>query len=309
MALFVAAVLLAGAAAAADSSLDEVVVTGARTGPPLWQVRGTAPAATVWILGTVSPLPAGMTWRAGDVLRVLASADSVLLAKPREITLPRAFWMLLTQRDLLMLPGGKTLADALPADLYARFCAERTRYGQGPRKWERYRPLIAGALLEEVALEAHGLSQRLDASLAVRRLAHEHHVAIDEVKIPAAPDLLAALRGIDAGTESECLAAIVATVADGIPLLRERALAWSRGDLEKLRALPASSEATCATLVAADTRAGNLLALTRHEWLEKLESHLRAGGSAIAVVEMDLLLGDSGLMAALRADGFSVVDP
>ncbi len=307
--MLAAAVLVAGRVAAADPGLDEVVVTGARTGPPLWQVQGSSPAATVWILGTVSPLPAGMTWRAGDVLRVLASADSVLLAKPREITLPRAFWMLLTQRDMLLLSGGKTLADVLPPDLYVRFAAERTLYGQGPRKWERYRPLVAGALLEEAALERHGLSQRLDVSLAVRRLAHEHRVAVDEVQIPAAPDLLAALRSIDAGTENECLAAIVATVADGIPLESERALAWSRGDLDALRALPASSEATCAALLAADTRAGGLLALTRREWLDKLESHLRRGGSAIAVVEMDLLLGDAGLLAALRADGFRVVDP
>jgi uncharacterized protein YbaP (TraB family) len=308
VALMCAAVLFAAKVAAADVELDEVIVTGARTGPPLWQVHGSPPA-TLWILGTTSPLPAGMSWRAGDVLKVLATADSVLLAKPQQITLPRAFWMLLTQRDLLQLRGGKTLADVLPADLYARFSAERAQYGRGPREWEHDRPLIAGALLEDAAFQRHGLSERLDVSLAVRRLSHEHHVAIDEVKIPAATDLLAALRNIDPETENECLASMVATVADGIPLLTERALAWSRGDLEQLRKLPASSEAICAGLLPADTRAGGLLAATRREWLQHLESHLRSGGTSLAVVEMDLLLGDGGLLAALEADGFSVAYP
>jgi uncharacterized protein YbaP (TraB family) len=306
--LLMGVALLARRFAAADVPLDAVVVQGERTGPPLWRVERDN-AATVWILGTVSPLPEGLTWRAGEVQRLLGTADAVLLAKPLQITLPRAFWMLLTQRDVLLLGGGRTLADVLPPDLYARFSAERTQYGLGSQKWEHDRPLIAGALLEDAAFERHGLSQHLDVSLAVRRLGREHHVAIEEVKVPAAPDLLAALRSIDPAAENRCLAAMVATVADGIPLLGERALAWSRGDVERLRALPASTEATCAGFLTADTRAGGLLALTHREWLGSLESHLRGGGTAIAVVEVDLLLGKDGLLAALEADGFHVEGP
>jgi uncharacterized protein YbaP (TraB family) len=303
-----AAPLGAGRPAVAQVALDEVVVSGERPGPPLWHVYGET-RGTVAILGTVSPLPAGLRWRAGEVLGVLAGADAVLLAKPLQITLPRAFWMLLTQRDVLLLQGGRTLADVLPPELYARFSAQRAAYGLGPHEWDRYRPVIAGALLEDAAFERHGLSQRLDVSLAVRRLAREHHVASEEVRVPDAPDLLRALRGIDPAVEDRCLEAQLATVADGIPPLEERARAWSRGDVEAIRALPASPQATCAGLLAADTSAGELLAQTRREWLRSLEAHLRAGGSALAVVEMDLLLGPDGLLAALRADGFRVEGP
>jgi hypothetical protein len=60
--------------------MDEVVVTGERTGPGMWRVhRG---AAQVWILGSMSPLPKGITWRATQVEQVLDSANEVLVQKP-----------------------------------------------------------------------------------------------------------------------------------------------------------------------------------------------------------------------------------
>ena len=84
--------------------MDEVVVTGERAGPGLWHVhRGTA---QLWILGTVTPLPKNMTWRSKQLEQVLDGTDQVLVRKPYEIGIARALWLLLTQRDLIMVGGG-----------------------------------------------------------------------------------------------------------------------------------------------------------------------------------------------------------
>src|SRR5271167_889762 len=124
--LFIAANLLAGSWTSAPSraeeappqQLDEVVVTGERTGPGMWHVhRGSA---HLWILGSISPLPKGITWRSKQVEQVLGTTNMVLVRKPLEIGIVRILWLLLTERDVLMVGGGKRLRDVMPANLHER---------------------------------------------------------------------------------------------------------------------------------------------------------------------------------------------
>ncbi len=56
--------------------LDAVVVAGAQPGPGMWKVsKGDH---VLWILGTVSPLPGGIEWKADEVCEVLEQADEIL---------------------------------------------------------------------------------------------------------------------------------------------------------------------------------------------------------------------------------------
>src|SRR5271167_4478381 len=160
--LFIAACLLAGnwpsrarGADQASTQLDELVVTGERTGPGMWHVhRGNA---QLWILGSITPLPKGITWRSKQVEQVLDSTNLVLVPKPLEIGIVRILWLLITERKVLMVHGGKRLKDVLPADLYARFALQRAKYTNDRDKWERFRPIIASAFLQQVAFHQVGL--------------------------------------------------------------------------------------------------------------------------------------------------------
>src|SRR5277367_5564845 len=110
--------------------MEDVVVTGERPGPGMWHVhRG---AAHVWILGSMSPLPKGITWRSKQVKRLLDSTGQVLVQKPFELGIVRILWLLITEHKVLMVGGGKRLKDVMPADLYARFAVLRTKYGEDP---------------------------------------------------------------------------------------------------------------------------------------------------------------------------------
>jgi hypothetical protein len=96
--------------------MDEVVVTGERTGPGMWHVHHGA--ANLWILGSMSPLPKGITWRSKQFEQLLATTSQVVIPKPFDIGIARILWLLITQRDVLMVRGGKgTLACATPAML------------------------------------------------------------------------------------------------------------------------------------------------------------------------------------------------
>ena len=64
------------AAARPETTLQTVLVRGHQPGPGLWRVsKGDH---TLWILGTLGPLPAGMTWQSGEVEATIAASQQVL---------------------------------------------------------------------------------------------------------------------------------------------------------------------------------------------------------------------------------------
>jgi uncharacterized protein YbaP (TraB family) len=296
------------AAGGAPPILDEVVVTGERAGPGLWHVRGQQGEA--WILGTVSPLPRGITWRSRQVEQILGTTNAVIVSKPIDIGIFRILWLFITQRDLLLVHGGKTVNDVMPPALYARFALLRSRYSDEPDQWSRYRPIIATAFLERAALHQAGLSARLDIGNEVRALARKHDVRIEELKVAGLRDFLDALKTMPSATENTCVAAALATIESGLPLLVARAQAWVTGDVEKIQSLPQSAEFNaCIAALGAYSGAADLLAQIRGTWLDTLQAHIKRGDVVLAVVNMDLLLQPGGLLEELRTAGFTVDAP
>jgi uncharacterized protein YbaP (TraB family) len=305
--------LAAGSAAIARADeppapVEEVVVTGERAGPGLWHVyRGNA---QLWIFGTISPLPKDMTWRSKQLESILDKTDQVLVDKPLDVGVARALWLMLTQRDLFMLGHGKKLKDVLPPDLYARFAAQRAKFTTDASKWEKFRPIIAAAFLQEDALKQVGLSTRLDLPDEVRSLARKHHVRVEEFKIAGLHDVLDALKSLPPETEDKCVAASLATMETGMPRLIDRAQAWATGDVQRILDNPEPPEVTaCREAITVDAGAGDLLALLRKTWLDNMERHLNGSGVTLAVVNMDMLIESGGFLDELRSRGYSIDPP
>jgi uncharacterized protein YbaP (TraB family) len=303
-------VLAAGPCHAAQPPLplDEIVVTAERAGPGMWHVhRG---AANVWILGSISPLPRDITWRSKQVETVLESTSQVLVQKPLEISIPRILWMLIADRKFLMVGGGQKLKDVLPPDLHARFAAQRSKVGEDDDKWERYRPIIAAAFLQQAAFHRVNLSMRLDLGAALRLLAKKHGVRIEEVKVAGASDMLEALKTMPAATERTCVEASLTTLESGLPRLVDRAQAWAVGNVERIENLPELKEVdACRTALDDGKGALDVIGRIRSTWLENIEKYLKADGTTIAVVNLDMLLERGGLLDELRAKGYEIDAP
>lgn len=300
--------LAAAWAAEPPAVLEDVVVVGERTGPGMWRVHHGG--ADVWILGSLSPLPKGITWRSKELERVLDGTRQVLVPKPFEIGIARVLWLLLTERDLLMVGGGRKLHDVMPPALYARFSIQRAKYTDDAHKWERYRPIIAAAFLQQEAFHRAGLSTRIDLGAAVRMLAKKHHVSIEELKLAGVHDALDALKTMPPATESACVDASLVTVEKGLPRLVERAQAWADGNVERIAALgePAEVDA-CRAALDQGAGASELIAMVRRTWLDAIDKALRGGGVTVAVVNMDMLLEKGGLLDELRAKGYDIDVP
>jgi uncharacterized protein YbaP (TraB family) len=312
---FVSACLLVGCCAASacradqtQPALDEIVVTAERAGPGMWHVhRG---AANVWILGSISPLPRDITWRSRQVEQVLESTSQVLVQKPLEISVPRILWMLIADRKYLMVGGGKKLKDVLPPELHARFAAQRSKVTDDADKWERYRPIIAAAFLQQAAFHQVNLSMRLDLGAALRALAKKHGVRIEEIKVAGVSDMLEALKTMPPATERTCVEASLTTIESGLPRLVERAQAWAGGNVDRIENLPELKEVdACRTALDAGKGALDVIGRIRQTWLQNIEKYLRSAGTTIAVVNIDMLLERGGLMDQLRAKGYEVDPP
>ena len=296
------------AVAVPPDQLQELVVTGERTGPGLWHVHKGA--SHLWILGSISPLPKGITWRSTHVERLLASTSEVLVPKPLEIGIVRILWLLITERSALMVHGGKRLKDVMPPDLYARFGKDRARFTNDAEKWERFRPIIASAFLEQQAFHSVGLSARLDLGAAVRTLAKKRDVPVEEVKIAGVGDLVDALKSMPASTENTCVDASLVTVESGLPQLIDRARAWATGNIESIQSHPEPAQVdACLKALDSGAASGDLLARIRRTWLAALLKSLANAGTTIAVVNMDLLLEKDGLLEELKQRGYEVDPP
>lgn len=306
---------LPGAAFAAEPGQDlgaGIEVTAPASGPELWHahrnISDDAGSSSLWLLGTVSPLPSGSTWRADEVRQLLHTATAVLVAAPLQVGVARGLWLLVTQPGVLKNPDHRKLEDVMPEPLYARFAALRAHYAGSEAKWERYRPIIASALLEQKALEQVGLSERLDVALAVERLAREAHVPIVQVAEPGVTDLLGSLQSLPPAIEDRCVDTVLRTIESQLPLLAERARAWARGDVDRLEALPRATEAECLAAMGTGSGPAAVHAEMQRRWLDALEAPRPRPGPALAVIDIDDLLGAGGLLEALRRAGYTV-DP
>jgi uncharacterized protein YbaP (TraB family) len=299
---------LAARGAEAPQLMDELVVTGEHTGPGMWHVhRGDA---HLWILGSMSPLPKGITWRPKQLEQVLQTTSQVVVQKPFDIGIARVLWLIITEHSLLLVGGGKRLRDVMPPELYARFSAQRAKYTDDAGKWEHYRPLIAAALLQQAAFHQVNLSTRLDLGAAVRALAKKHGVRIEELKIAGVHDVLDALKTMPRSTETACVAASLVTVEKDLPRLVERAQAWAAGNLERIDQLHEPSEVdACRAALDEGAGASDLIAQIRRTWLDTMEMYLRGSGVTVAVVNMDMLLEKGGLLDELRAKGYAIDAP
>jgi hypothetical protein len=118
--------------------LGTVVVSGVQPGPGLWPVsKGDH---VLYILGTQSPLPRDMTWRADELRQVLGEAGAVLgppgVTIGADIGFFRGLTLMPSALKAMKNPDGATLDEVLPPDIYQRWSMLRQRLSR-PRQGRR----------------------------------------------------------------------------------------------------------------------------------------------------------------------------
>src|SRR6185295_3196648 len=240
-AILTALALAAPVAAQSDGSehptIEEITVIGRYPGPPLWKV--TSGAHTLWIFGELNPVPKGLDWDPRNAERVLERAGGVI-GGPRVSAMTfnpiRLFRLARAARRLVRLPEDTTLADQMPAELYARYTTLRARYlPKVEDDDEDMRPALAAMRLYVAALDDTGLEMDSDVGKTIERKMHRSRAEEAEIVVETEPEaVLDALAKVTPEAELACFASILTSIETDLDGMKERANAWAIGDVDAL---------------------------------------------------------------------------
>lgn len=321
----------ADAPAESGPPLEEILVTGEFPGPGLWKVRRAGDPAdhVLWIVGDPPPLPERMKWKSTDIEAVAQSAQEILrdasvtIEPDEKIGLLRGMALLPAMLKARRNPHEAELEDLLPADLYARWLAQKKLYLGRAHGVESWRPLFAAARLREAAFDQLKLRDGGVVWDVIGRLARRNRIRVNSPALRFTfrrSEVRDRLREFSSESlaDVECLATtlqLTEALAD-----REtgnaRAHAWATGDHATLTQLPAlpSPYLQCATalmnsqaardVIPADIRE-QLLAL----WIDAAEHSLSANQTTFAIVPFVKLTRPDGYLAKLREKGYVVEEP
>jgi len=302
-----------GTADAAPAPMAEVVVEGRHEGPRMWIVRSGA--HTLWILGTISPLPKKLVWQPDAVEEALKYTQEVVPAWPtygigaNPITALRVY---IAWRHLQKPPDNLPLRESLAPPLYARVEALRIRYAPHDNKIEQMRPMLAARELLTHVLDAAGLAVRNEVQQEVLTLAARHGVRVhqDKLRVDDPVDVLKDVSATPLAGEVACLEAVVTLLETDLGNMQARARAWALGDVDALRQIPHADDRTaCITAVSTSERVRKLIARAQDDWLVAVTDSLAHNRGTLAVQSMERLLGEHGALATLRARGYVVEGP
>jgi hypothetical protein len=146
----------------------------------------------------------------------------------------------------------------------------------------------------------------------VVKLAKRRRIPIQraELKIEDPSGALKEVSALPPTVEIDCLAATVTRIETDLPSMQERAKAWATGDVDRLRALPFSSQReVCVTALSTSPRIKALVDKVTQAWNDEAEAALSHNRVSFAMRPIYELLDADGPLAKFRAEGYRVEGP
>jgi uncharacterized protein YbaP (TraB family) len=302
------------------TDLAPMTVSGVQPGPGLWKV--SRDGHTLWVLGTLSPLPKKMEWHSRDLEQATAQSQELLLPPMLSVDTGRGMFRSLFLIPALLKarknPDGKTLQDIVPAEQYARWSTLKARYIGSDRGVEQWRPIFAALELYDAAMKRSSLSMDNVARAQVQKLAKRAGLTVTDVTSTVRlDDPKAAIREFQrtALNDQSCFSRTLDVIDHELDSMREQANAWAVGDVEVLRRSPQTSQfSVCQAAVGESAIArkfgfDKLREQSMQLWLQKAQAALEHNAGTVALLPMGLILGRNNLMDDLKARGYTVQAP
>jgi len=215
-------------------------------------------------------------------------------------------------------PGGATLQEVVPVEMYARWRLLKADYIGGDRGIENWRPIFAAMELWDEAIDDSGLTQKGTVRAVISRIAKQHKLKQTRLSsILVVKDAKAALNEFRASKldDLDCFGKTMLRLETDLIAMKARANAWAIGDIEALRGLPYTDQnAACER---AAMQAGvvqkrmdrDLDAELERKWFDAAEKALANNTATFALLPMAELLKPDGYLAKLQAKGYVVQAP
>lgn len=299
-----------------------VVVEGEQPGPGLWLVRSPDHQHELYILGTLSPLPAKMQWQSKQMDRVIANAQEVI--RPPYVSFSvdvgwfKGLMLLPKMLGARKNPDGKTLQETVSPKSYARWQVLKARYIGGDGGVEKWRPLFAAQELYKEAMKKQGLDSGKSVTEQMNKAIETYHPAVtvvkEEIKVTDVKPLLKEWSKTTLD-DLACFDNTMTQLEANVDAMRARANAWATGDIAGLRTLPPAYQWEACINALNESGIGKRLGFgdsekkVRAKWMAAAEAALAKNTVTFAVVPINSLLGEQGYLAKLQAKGNTVIAP
>lgn len=316
--------------AAGVETPEEIVVVGRQPGPPLWRVYNDD--KVLWIFPYLETVPKDMIWESDKVAVVIAgsqeslsmpdisaSASPLLLLNPINI-----FRGMRLAKRMIRNPDDATLEEVLPPELFARFAALQTQYFPRNDDFEEVRPLVAGVRMTALIQKKEGLVSGGDIMKTIRRLIRRNK-DIERTEIEVKMDLEGSfstlaeraenlMASLSREQELACFEDRVRRMESDLDDMKLRANTWAQGYVDEFRDVPLVGDAAdaCVNLIAGSSEQELVVELqSRAEelWLANAERALANNQSTFAILPINDLLSDDGLLSKLKAKGYEIREP
>ena len=296
--------------------LAPVVVSGSNPVPGMWKV--THGDHVLWLLGTLSPLPADINWNSKHIGSVLAKSQEVLA--PPKAKLRLGLFQRMTAIPLVYSAvknqAGTNLIDILPKTMYSRWLRMNAKYDNGEERLNGYRPLFVAHVLYDNFLKKNGFDKpgRIDETVLDMAKASGVKVVkpIYEFSVEKPSNYVRDVISQEDGIE--CLSEVLNLAESGMDTMRSRADAWAVGDLDVLNGLPFVKMDVCLRTngnpkILHQYGLDNLPMRAREVWMDEAGRALEDNSMTFAFLPIGLIYEPDGYLEMLRAKGYQVTRP
>ena len=279
--------------------------------------------ATVLALGLLAPLGAqsrSFLWKASGKGSVVYLAGSIHMLSPDFYPLNPVFDAAFKDSDLLveevdlaemlgteaqmqtmmrgMLPSGQTLDSVLSPGTLALVNKTASNLGAPIEALKRFKPWMLALVLEGLELASAGFDPQLGLDKHFYDLAHDGGKAVQGLE--TVEFQLSRLDGMTAEQQDRMLAQTLKELETEKGSVAKLTTAWKTGDADGVERL------VVGTLKAEPVLYERLLVERNKNWLPKIEALFSRKGHALVLVGAAHLVGADGLLAMLKAKGYSI---
>lgn len=291
----------ASAQQASEQRVEDILVTGRRSGIPVWSVHG--PTTSIVLVGAIDGVTRETKWDPAALVDALRKSDRVMFPGSQEFTAsPFAMigWIAKWKR-MANLPKGQTLAQFMRPEQFARLVALQKKGVLKPG-FERRHPLHLAMSLRD---HARGKSAyAANASAFVEKAAKKYKLKTVPLARRKAKVLATDLFSSRPQEHVPCLMDSVALVEAGPGVVQARSRAWAERRVPDVLRSPA--EKPIASCWPATMLEGTLPAAQVQGAVKGLLAQPQV---TLAVMELSSLARPGGLLDSLAAAGFDVQGP
>jgi hypothetical protein len=281
------------------AQVEDIIVTGRRSGVPLWTVRGEQ--TTLVLVGTIEGVSKTTNWDPTALTAALRKADRVVFPQSHAFTASpfRLVGWLAKWNAMGSLPKGQSLGAIAGPDVMRRLAALRAR-GAVRGDYATRHPLHLANDLKERATT--GIEFGRSAGDYVRRAVKEYKLDLVPMERSKARPLVKDLFASTPQEHLPCLEAAIAVAEAGPAAIQARSDAWAARRVPEVIASPADKVNAHCWPTAEIVEPGAELAAEMKQLLAEPQV-------TVAVLTLRSLAEPGGILDELEAAGFDIQGP